>query len=224
MSGVIFNRNGVGPVVLDLVLVDPDGNEFVVATAISIADGQSEVIDTSGLSIGGFIVLLSDWTLLARVTSGDVASGQGVVAWPWCHDMTRNVMPIIAELTTTELEIGPPKGRGWQLTGNLKAQAFFSGDLLQYVNFDSVPRNVQSEIFYLAGENIQSDATIAGPPAVGPIAVSGIEPGFEAGGDQYGLILAYPDKIKVRAAENQTTAPLYMFANFTEFDLPRDMG
>ncbi|MCH5378221.1 MAG: hypothetical protein JJ992_30055, partial [Planctomycetes bacterium] len=56
---------------------------------------------------------------------------------------------------------------------------------------------------------------------------SGVEAAFalaepvEPYGIKKGLIISYPDKLKVRAGETQTTAPLYFVANFAEFDLPR---
>lgn len=226
ISGALFNRSG-GAMTYDYYLVDDQGNEFLLTpgAAETLADGAEVYTLTTSLSTSGYICLPVSWSLIIRLVTGNPATGQGIIAWPWIHDMARNTIPIVSALTTTELVIGPAEGRGWQLMGNVYGQITAAGydrDILFYANFDTVVRHVETEIFYLAGEDIVSTLT-AGAADI-DVAASGVETGFQIDGKLQGLILAYPDKIKITAGENQTTAPLYLFANFAEFDLPRDMG
>jgi hypothetical protein len=228
ISGVIFNLTG-DDIEADLFLVDDKGNEFnltVGSYGTIVTDDKRDIYAPrvfSDFDFDGLIALLPGWSLLLRVTSGSPTAGQGLVIWPWVHNLTRNVMPIVAEVTTSLTEIGPPKGRGWQLMGG-KASA--SQEQMAYLNFDSVPRTVAAEYLHLAGEDILISSGISVTPRDADLD-SGIERAFDNATDDWGtksLILAYPDKIKVKAGENQTSAPLYLVATFSEFDLPRDMG
>lgn len=220
VSGLLFNLSG-GEVTLELVVIDDLGNEWVDQNSMIIADGNNTEIMLE-LMTGSCFCLLPGWSVVARVTAGNPTSGRGVVAWPFSHDLTRNVVAMAVPLSTTPVEIGPPKGRGWQSIANGFEQEF-GFEIVNYANFDSVAREIDAEIMHLAGEDILVSNDLMLPLAPG--ADGGQADAFTNITDQTkAIILAYPDKIKIQAKENQTSGPLYFFANWAEFDLPRDMG
>lgn len=237
-AGVIFNRTG-RDIDYDLLLVDPDGKEFpffmdtLGIGTVPIPNGDQNVIPSFGLlslisNFGNGIplpILPLDWSLVLRVNSGNPASGKGLIVWTWAQDCSRNLQALIVPITTAEVELGPEPGRAWQLIGSKKS---FAPVGPTYYNFDSIVRTVEKEVYHLAGEDIQVNV------ARGDIAVSvraddttGIERGFltEVGivKKPKGLVLAYPDKIKIKGKEAQSQAPLYALVPFAEFDLPSDM-
>lgn len=227
ISGMVYNLTG-GTITLHYILIDDQGNEFpLTQIPIQILNTQGyplSVIGYLGYGYYGFISLPVGWSIVLRRVSGSPLAGQGVVIWPWVHDAAHNVVPIVAPITTSISEFGPPKGKGWQLQC---APVCCSGvelaeKQLAYLNFDSVTRTISAEYLHLAGEDIQISSGIVVTPRVA--VVSGVEAGFNLLYGQNNFILAYPDTIKVKALQNQTTAPIYMVANFAEFDLPKDMA
>lgn len=227
IAGIIFNRSG-GPVGADLIYVDPNGNEFPAnpgLPVLPIPDGGQQVI-TASPNFSGIWPFLEGWTVKIRITSGDPSGGQGVIAWAWAHDRTRNFKAFIEELTTTQLEIGPAEGRAWQLCSSVYHAVYGQdGNDIYYLNFDSVDRTVVDEILHLADEDIRiNSAPIVVTPRVD--IDSGIESAYQDEDllKEKGLIIAYPDTLKFKAGENQTSAPLYLVATFAEFDLPKDLG
>jgi hypothetical protein len=241
VGGYIFNRTG-GDIDFDYVLVDPDGNEFPFNLAdsgtsfIPLPDGQNFPITSIGtlafeaIGIWPLVPLPLNWSVVLRVTSGNPLAGKGLVVWPWASDLSRNLQALIVPVTNTWTELGPGPGRAWQLAANQQKQSSLSGPL--YLNFDSIVRTIEqgSEVYQLAGEDIsvnevRGDIVI---PIRGTSILDGLEVGFTTEiGDEpskpLGLVLAYPDKIKVKAKEAQKSAPLYMVVPFAEFDLPADM-
>lgn len=220
VCGTIFNGTGTA-ISYSLVLIDDQGNEFTVVADHPMAPNPYEnlAIDNIAGEFGLFCLPVN-WSLVVRVSAGNPSAGQGLVVWPWAQDMSRNLVSIVQPLTTSGLVLGPPKGRAWQLCGSLFG-AIVPFEVTSYLNFDSVERHVTEENVILAGEEFTTNT--------GGIVTVGSGDTEEAFADMLliktkGMILAYPDKIKVVAQENQTSAPLYLSINFAEFDLPRDMG
>lgn len=223
VAGMLFNRSG-GPIEYDFVLVDDQNNEFLAnpGAPLPLADGEEAAMLISPL-FGAVLPIIENWTIKVRIITGNPSGGQGVVAWAWAHDKSRNFKPVILPLTTTLLEIGPAEGRAWQ-TG-VGAFGGLTGEAsIFYLNFDSVTRTVSDEILHLADEDIQvNSGVITIEPRVS--VDSGVESAYlDTDLVEKGLIIAYPDTLKFRAGENQTSAPLYLFANLAEFDLPKDQG
>lgn len=241
VSGVMFNRTG-GDVEVELVLVDPDGNEFPYKMndfygSATIPNGENMPLLQLSLLLGisttwswPVSVLLPNWSIVLRVVSGNPTAGKGLIVWPWSQDVSTNLQAQMVKISNTEVELGPEPGRAWQLCGK-QALQYRSGAPV-YLNFDSIERGVSKETYFLAGENIQVNVTrppiVLNPRNFSAAYDEGISPGFmtEYGEDMKpkGLVLAYPDKIKVQGREAQKTAPLYMFITFAEFDLPSDMN
>jgi len=223
-GGFVFNRTG-GGITVDLVLVDPNGNEFLGSPGapVAIANNQQLLLQPSPVYYSAF-PLKEGWTVKLRIFTGDPTAGQGVIAWPWAHDKTRNYKSFIEPLTTTTLEIGPPKGRAWQTAGSASSGLAGNGHIY-YANFDSVDRTVTDEILHLAGEDIKINSGVVNVTQHVDVD-SGIEKAYQDETDlkENGLIIAYPDTLKFKAGENQTSAPLYLVATFAEFDLPKDQG
>jgi hypothetical protein len=224
IGGKLFNFTG-GAVGYRLILFDALGNEFDLTGLESLDDKLYTDLNILYLTDdNGVFCLPVGWSLAVRHVSGNVAGGR-FVAWPWSHDLSRNLVSIVEPVTTSGLEIGPPEGRAWQLTGNIQGAVNAGQDAARYLNFDSIVRHVDEEIVILAGEEFITNISLGVPVPVT------IDPGEY--GDAWllltdakakGMILAYPDKIRMVARENPTTAPLYVNLNFAEFDLPRDMG
>jgi hypothetical protein len=242
VSGWVFNRTG-NSIDYDWILIDPYGNEFPYFeadwgdTSHPLADGHNNPIvsygalsfDILSVNVWPLGMLPPGWTLVFRLTSGSPSAGKGIIIWPWAHDMSRNLQALIVPLTNTEIELGPDPGRAWQLCGNKVLQSIWIAPM--YFNFDDISRTIEkgSEIYHLAGEDIPVNATrpdiVLDPRTTFN---TGLASGFlteygETDKKPKGLVLAYPDKIKVKTKEAQHKAPLYMIVPFAEFDLPADM-
>ena len=215
LGGMIFNANGSGtPLQCNVYMVDPLGNVRDIPITYTIANGTYGAI---WFFTGGMLPLLPGWSYGIKVTA---SLWQGVTIWPWSHDLAENMMVLLEPLSTTELVIGPPPGRAWQLAGNVDGGIWNVEGAIAYWNFDSVTRTVDTEKVNLAGVdfpiNAAPVATLTGERSFAlDDLISYIDEGF---------ILAYPDTLKFKALENQTTAPLYLMATFAEFALPSDMG
>jgi len=213
LAGLLLNK-GLAQVVLEAILYDAAGNA-ITSPSITIPAGQFRVEQVAYNPC--ILALVAGWTAALRVTSGDF---NDILFWPWSHDLATNFIALAEPLSTTELVIGPPPGRAWQLCGDIDGNTYDLEGAALYANFDSVDRHVTSEKVNLAGDdfllNILSPVTVADQefePALDELL------SFKASG----FILAYPDKLKFKAAENQTSAPMYLLINFVEFDLPSDM-
>jgi hypothetical protein len=244
VNGYVFNRTG-GTIDYDFILIDPNGKEFPFFTAdlgfyaFPLPDGQNHPIANLGFiaSFGGANVVPAGlipvgWSLVLRIKSGNPLAGRGLIVWCWAHDLSRNLQALLVPVTKAGVELGPDRGRAWQLASNKFYQGLYSAPV--YLNLDSVNRTIEqgAEIYHLAGEDIPVNIARGG---TGEIVVtprtdasSGVEAGFltEIGIEKKakGLVLAYPDKIKVKTKENQTSGPLYLLVPFAEFDLPADMN
>jgi hypothetical protein len=219
--GMIFNGTG-GGITFELLLIDDQGNEFSLDGPNGLVNAEFVNLEVEDVAEFGLLCVPVDWSLVVRLSNGNPNSGRGVVVWPWAHDMGRNLVSIVRPVTTAGLEVGPPKGRAWQLAGNLFGSIGFE-PFSRYVNFDSVERHVDEEIIILAGEEFITNIFNNTPQPI-TVSVGGVRVAWGYNDKAKGLILAYPDKIKMVARENQTSAPLYVSINFAEFDLPRDMG
>lgn len=212
-AGVVFNANAA-PVTVVGFIVDALGNSMDDPTPITIAGlGYNSLF----VGLGGFVPLLPGWSSGLRVTAG---AWQDVTVWPWSHDMEDNMVVLAEPLSTTELVIGPGKGRAWQLCGDVASSYYGAGNAITYWNFDSGDRVITDEKVNLAGDDFNINAA---PLTVGD---GEVEHALEDLLDKEtkGFILAYPDTLKFTAGENQVVAPIYLIASFCEFDLPRDQG
>ncbi|MFQ5339932.1 MAG: hypothetical protein ACE5F6_00140 [Anaerolineae bacterium] len=241
VGGYVFNRTG-NNIDYDFILVDPDGKEFAYhAEDLGVGSWPLPNDENHPIPSLGYLayyarsntgiplsLLLPGWSLVLRVKSGNPLSGRGLIIWAWANDMSNNLQALMVPVTKTEIELGPDPGRAWQLCGSNLLQGLPLTPT--YLNFDSVVRTVEqgAEIYRLAGEDIQVN-NLRPDIAVDPRtdANTGVEAGFLTEiGDQKkpnGLVLSCPDKIKVKAKENQTSGPLYLLVPFAEFDLPADM-
>lgn len=237
ICGWVFNRTGAD-VDFDFILVDANGNEFRLYDEIILPDGQNYYINPysnaiwngGGEAVGNPLpVLLPGWSVVLRVFSGNPTSGKGLIVWPWAQGLSNNLMALMVPLSNSFIELGPDPGRAWQLCAKkgLQAQELAPA----YFNFDSITHTIEqgAEIYHLAGEDVpvndlRPDIVIAPRTSLG----TGTDTGFLTVNrgtfkKPKGLVLAYPDKIKVRMKEAQRTAPLYLLVPFAEFDLPMDM-
>jgi hypothetical protein len=240
IGGWVLNRTGAD-VEIDYVLLDADGNEFPFflggAGGIVVPNGQPFPILQYGYAAiasgdpGGvpLSLLPPGWSFVLRLISGNPSGGKGLIIWPWAQDASNNLQALMVPVTNSGVVLGPAPGRAWQLCSKKKLQAVELNPA--YFNFDSITRTVEqgAEIYHLAGEDIPVNA-VRPDIVVAPRTddSSGVRQGFltevEFEKKPLGLVLAYPDKIKVKTKEAQKTAPLYLLVPFAEFDLPADMN